>query len=147
MSNQSLFDIATSDRYGFDSSSTAVLALRRFARRFAKQASACLLSLVAAWGIAAHGLGGEAIASSEAVGAYARAPFAQVAKRSAGGAHRLVVDGRQQAPRVGLSEAIAKGDKPFQTLRPKMTFHRLTTSRFSIPVEDYRTMAAQSERG
>ena len=56
------------------------------------------------------------------------------------------IDLHQDQPATVVPALLVEGDKPFQALRPKMTYHRLTTSRLSIPATNAQTLAGLSRR-
>ena len=113
--------MAASNRDAMGGSSTALLALRRWFRRSLKQMGAGLLSLILVLGAVGHN----------------QPPLNSVSSSSGG------LQGSQQSV---VPAVLIEGDKPFQALRPKMTYHRLTTSRLSIPAENARTMARLASR-
>lgn len=116
--------------------STALLALRRFGRRSLKQMSAGLISLLLIWGVTVQGAD-TPMNAPRIDGLSAASSDVSLVKNRAGGEGQLAV----------VSAVLPDGDKPFQVLRPKMTNHRLTTSRLSIPSADQRVMASLSETG
>ena len=120
--------------------STALLALRRFGRRSLKQMSAGLISLLLIWGVTVQGADAPMNTPMNAPridGLSAASSDVSLVENRAGGEGQSAV----------VSAVLPDGDKPFQVLRPKMTNHRLTTSRLSIPSADQRVMASLSETG
>ncbi|PZO14063.1 MAG: hypothetical protein DCF25_15345 [Leptolyngbya foveolarum] len=144
MSHHTLFEIAFADEYRLGVGSIALLALRRFCRRLLKQVgqvSVGLLSLFLIVSIATHSAAPPEATPTETT--------------SMSMPHRLsnqpVNPSSDPAfsPNRRLSDqpstALPAKGKPFQVLRPKMTYHRLTTSRFSIPLNNSQAVADRSE--
>ena len=116
--------------------STALLALRRFGRRSLKQMSAGALSLLLIWGVTVQG-----------ANAPMNAPLADGQAATDSRVSLVETRSGDEGSLAAVSAVLPDGDKPFQALRPKMTNHRLTTSRLSIPTTDRRVMASLSEMG
>ena len=122
-----------------------MLAVQRWLRRSLKQMGVGFLSLILVWGITTQGTQAQ--------------PLNDLYKQKRPAATMQMSVPSQQASRQltqtsaltddpatkDTSTALPDGDKPFQALRPKMTYHRLTTSRLSIPAADYRAIANLSD--
>lgn len=136
MSNR-LLSLLTADSYTPDclpvAPSTALLSIRQFIRRSQGRAGAGLLSLLLIWGVVTHGAHASLANSQTMTGI------------SVASSTDSRYDRQQQSALVLAT--LPEADKPFQVLRPKMTYHRLTTSRLSIPTEDYRLMVSLSDAG
>lgn len=143
MSHHTLFEIAFADEYSRGVGSIALLALRRFCRQLLKQmgqVSAGLLSLFLIVSIATHSAAPPKTTPAETL--------------SMSMPHRLSnqpvnpsADSAFSPSRLSGKPSTALPDegKPFQVLRPKMTYHRLTTSRFSIPSNNSQAVTDRSE--
>lgn len=113
----------------------ALLALKRFCRRTLRQMGIGAIALLFVVGITAHhpeAQSSNSLSHHRAVVSMSLTSPTHSAKPSKPG----------QTESVGAADLIAH--KPFQTIRPKMTYHRLTTSRFSIPPETHQTVASLS---
>lgn len=152
MSNYTLFEIASADEHRSKAGCAVLLAFRRFYGRSLKQlgqVGAGLLSLFLIVSFAAHSSPPASAMpdqSSPAQTPPAQTSPAQNMSMSMSMPHRLST--QRLGPASGSllspesrrasrepSTALSDQDKPFQMLRPKMTHHRLTTSRFSIPAD------------
>lgn len=152
MSNYTLFEIASADEYRSKAGCAVLLAFRRFYGRSLKQlgqVGAGLLSLFLIVSFAAHSSPPASAMPDQTSPAQtppAQTSPAQNMSMSMSMPHRLST--QRLGPASGSllspesrrasrepSTALSDQDKPFQMLRPKMTHHRLTTSRFSIPAD------------
>ena len=146
MLNIILFEIASGDKYRRGAGSSALLALRRFGWRSLKQIGqigAGLLSLFLVVSIAAHNT-----APADTMPADTMPADTASTKTTPKIMSSMSMSPRRlNQPSDSLfssksylseesSAALPAEGKPFQVLRPKMTYHRLTTSRFSIPAGD-----------
>ncbi|MGB3767483.1 MAG: hypothetical protein WA947_13070 [Phormidesmis sp.] len=157
MSNYTLFEIASADEYRSKAGCAVLLAFRRFYGRSLKQlgqVGAGLLSLFLIVSFAAHSSPPASAMPNQT--SPAQTPPAQTSPAQTSPAQNMSISmsmpHRLSTQRLGPasgsllspesrrasrepSTALSDQDKPFQMLRPKMTHHRLTTSRFSIPAD------------
>lgn len=124
-------------------SSGALLALKRFCRRSLKQIGVGAIALLLMTGIATQGA--DAQPSSIDTLSASVAPHWQAGKAQTD----PFGDFESYSSLIGASADASSellSDRPFQVLRPKMTYHRLTTSRLSIPGETHQTIASSEDR-
>lgn len=154
MSHRVLFEIASDNRYSSSLGSTALLAVQRYVRRLLKQMGVGFLSLILLWSITTQGANAQMADGQSSDDLYRqsvptapmqmsmphRSPGQQPSQPS--GRSRLAQDSHLSDRHVTASSpALPAEGKPFQALRPKMTHHRLTTSRLSIPTELYKAIS------
>ncbi len=124
----------------------ALLALRRFIRGPLRQFSLGLVSFVLVFGLTAYL---PAVAGHTPVEQPSRSavPSASAAAEVPD-AQRLETFGRFDLPGAASDSAATRSDitaKPRRVLSPKMTGHRLTGARLSLPLTNKRAIASISE--
>jgi hypothetical protein len=112
----------------------ALLALKRFVRKTLRHLGWALASIMMIWGLNAHGAA--STDSSQVQGVY------KGVYNSSSSAHLLTTEGTPNSLQPSLSQPLTK---PFQLLTPRMTQHRLTGARLSIPSTIEQTVASLSE--
>lgn len=129
-------------------SSIALLALKRFWRRTLRQMGIGAITLLFIVGITAHSPEAQSsIQPSSSLLNSGQRDRPQIVSMSLISPHPSSKQSKfEQIESVPKTEdAVDLVDrKPFQTVRPKMTYHRLTTSRFSIPTKPHQTVARLS---
>ena len=149
MSHRVLFEIASDNRYSSSVGSTALLAVQRYLRRLFKQMGVGFLSLILLWGITAHGANAQIVKQNSndlyrQTAPSATMPMSMPHSQANHQANRQQLSENNdlsEHPVASSSTVLPAEGKPFQALRPKMTHHRLTTSRLSIPTEMYKAIS------
>ena len=107
-----------------NTSSIALLALKRFCRRSLRQMGIWAIALLLIVGTAARSPEPQPLPFSSS-------DLIQLSPATVGAPENVLEDASKSA--------LSLGDRrPFQAVRPRMTNHRLTTSRFSIPTEGHQ---------